>query len=177
MKSKTIALSSVSASLVAIALTVGAYVEMADLFSLAISSVFVLLPLYFNSYKGSLLAFLVGGVVALIISGFNFISLVFPSYFAFFGVFPIVKSFMDDKKVKKAVVFLIGLIWCVLAIYGMYFYYTLVMNGVMTGLPKWVSDYILYFIGVLAVVFYAVFYKFIGVLRFAINFYLRKIVK
>ena len=86
MKSKTIALSAISAGFVAIILTVGAYVEFTDVFMLAVSSIFVLLPLYFNSYKGSILAFIVGGVIAFLVSGFNILSIVFPSYFGFFGI-------------------------------------------------------------------------------------------
>ena len=55
MKSKIISLSAISASFIAIALIIGAYIEITDLFMVVISSVFVLLPLYLKSYKGSFL--------------------------------------------------------------------------------------------------------------------------
>ena len=51
MKSRLLAISAISAALVAISLTVGAYVDMADIFSLVIASAFVLLPLYYDSFK------------------------------------------------------------------------------------------------------------------------------
>jgi hypothetical protein len=59
MKSKLLAVSAISASLTAIILTIGAYVSMADLFCLTISSVTVLPPLYFKSYKAGFLSFLI----------------------------------------------------------------------------------------------------------------------
>ena len=39
-----------------------------------------------------MLAYLAGGVIAFLCSGFNILSLVFPAYFLFFGVYPIVKT-------------------------------------------------------------------------------------
>ena len=54
MKSKFIAISAVSASFVAIVLIVGAYISFFDVYALLLSSVFVILPLYFNTYKGCL---------------------------------------------------------------------------------------------------------------------------
>ena len=46
MKSKVVTLSAISAALTAIVLTLGAYIELVDLYSIVISSVFVILPLY-----------------------------------------------------------------------------------------------------------------------------------
>ena len=97
MKSKVVSLSAISASFIAVALAVGTYFEIADLFMLVTASVFVLLPLYLKSYKGSFLAFLAGGVIALLISGFNF-SLIYPAYFGFFGIYPLVKMKMIEKR-------------------------------------------------------------------------------
>ena len=128
MKSKIISISAISAGLTAIALTIGAYIEFTDLFALVVSSVFVILPLYFNSYKGSLLCFLAGGVIAFLFSGFNFLSLVFPSYFLFFGIYPILVIFARQKNFNKTLRLIIGLIWCVAFFYGAYFYYFGVMG-------------------------------------------------
>ena len=100
MKSKIISLSAISAGFVAISLIIGAYIEITDLFMVVVASVFVLLPLYLKSYKGSFLAFLAGGVIAVLCSGFN-LALIFPAYFAFFGIYPIVKNYLEEKRDLK----------------------------------------------------------------------------
>ncbi len=177
MKSKLIAVSAISAGLCAILLTIGAYFEIADLFCLVIASIFVLMPLYFNSFMGSVLSFLAGGVIALIFSGFNFLSLVFPSYFLFFGLYPIIVWFLRRKNVAEKIIFIIGLVWCVAFFYGGYFYYTLVMNVAITDLPKFISDNILYFLPMVALIFYFIYHKFILVIKFYLDKYLSRIVK
>ena len=177
MKSKVLSLSAISAAFITLTLTVGAYLEIADLFALVISSVFVLLPLYLGSYLGSVLAYLAGGVIAFLFSGFNILSIVFPSYFAFFGLYPIVKVRMTDKKANKYLALIIGLVWCVVASYGIYFYYTAVIGGLFDGLPQWVVDYAIVFVGVLAVIFYFIYDRYVAVIRVFIDKYLGKIVK
>ena len=176
MKSKVISLSAISAGFIAIALIIGAYFEITDLFMVVVASVFVLLPLYLKSYKGSFLAFLAGGVIAFICSGFNF-ALIFPAYFAFFGIYPIVKHKLLEKNVKKSVSIIIGLIWFIAVAYGCYFYYTLILNGVFEGLPVWLEKYIVYGIGLIAIVFYFIYDRFLFVVKFVVDKYLRKIIK
>lgn len=177
MNSKLISLSAIAAGLTAIALIVGAYIEIADLFALVISSVFVIMPLFYRSYKGSLLCFLAGGVIAFLCSGFNILSLVFPSYFVFFGIFPIVKCYFDDKRWNKTLCFIIGLIWFLLTAYGMYFYYTLVMGGILDGLPSWLVDYTLYLIAPAALIVFVIYNRFITVMRIFISRYLQRVIK
>lgn len=177
MNSKLISISAISAGLTALSLTVGAYIEFADLFSLVIASVFVIMPIYYRSYKACLLSFLAGGVIAFICSGFNVLSLVFPSYIAFFGSFPIVKCFMDDKRVNKYLSFVIGLIWFILTAYGMFFYYTLVMGGIFDGLPTWILDNVLFFIAPVAAIVYAIFNRYVFVMRIFLNRYLSRIIR
>lgn len=177
MKSKVVALSAISASFVAISLTLGAYIEFVDLVSLVLSSVFVVLPLYHKSYAGSFLAYLVGGVIAFMISGFNIMSVVFLAYFAFFGIFPVIKNLLATKGFNKKLSFVIGLVWCVAAFFGIYFYYTAVMGQVFTDLPQWLNDYILYAVGLVGVVFYIVFDRFVVVTRYVIDRYLQRIIK
>ena len=176
MKSKLISLSAISSALVAIFLTIGAYVEMADLCMLVIASVFVLLPLYYNSYKASFLTFLVGGIIAIILSGFNF-ALIFPAYFLFFGIYPVVKQLAMQKRVNRNLSIAIGLVWILMAFYICYFYYTLVLKFSISDLPYGLDDYVLYIVGLLAVVFYFVYDRFIFVAKFTIDKYLRKILK
>ena len=60
MKSKVVSLSAISASFIAVALIIGTYFELADLFMLVTASIFVLLTLYLKSYKGSFLSFFEG---------------------------------------------------------------------------------------------------------------------
>lgn len=177
MKSKVIALSAISASFIAVILTLGAYIELIDLVAIVLSSIFVMLPLYYKSYVGGWLSCIAGGLIAFMCSGFNIMSLVFPAYFVFFGVYPIVKAKLEDKKLNKNISLIIGLVWCVAAFYGVYFYYTLVMGRVFDGLPAWVSDYILIIVGAVSVLFYFVYDKFLSVTRLMIDRYVGKIFK
>ena len=181
MKSRIITVSAISAGLVAISLAIGIYLGFADVFALIISSVFVILPLYLKSYKGAILTYLVGGVLGLIFGWFNFLySFVFPAYFAFFGIYPIVNCFLKEKNVKKYISIIVGLVWCVAAFYGIYFYYTLVMGLDFNDLPsymEWISDFIVYAVGVFAVVFYFVYDRFLTVVKSIIDRYLGKIIK
>ncbi len=177
MKSKVISISAIAAGLTAIVLLFGAYIEAVDLFSIVLSSVFVVLPLYYGSYKGSFLCYLAGGVIAFLCSGLNVLSLVFPSYFAFFGIYPIVKSVMHKKRFKSAVRIIIGLIWLLVTAFAMYFYYTSIMSGVLDGLPEWISDYILYVVGIISIIFFFIYDKFLVVVSFFINKYVSKILK
>ena len=181
MKSKVITVSAISAGLVSICLALGIYIGFADVFALILSSVFVILPLYVKSYKGSLMAYLVGGVLGLIFGWFNFLySFVFPAYFAFFGLFPIINAFLKDKKIKKYFLHIIGLLWCAAAFYGIFFYYTLVMGLDFANLPEklsWLNDYIIYAVGVFSVIFYFIYDRFLTMIRTLIDRYLGKIIK
>ncbi len=177
MKSKVLSLSAISASFIAILLTLGAYIEFVDLFSVIFSSVFVLLPLYYGSYKGSFLASLAGVIIAFLCGGLNILSLVFPCYLLFFGFYPIFSCKMQDKKTNIAIVYLIGAIWCLIMCYSAYFYYTLIMGGVFDGLPLWVKEYALIIVGVIGIIFYFVYDRFIVVIRRLVNVYLQRIIK
>ncbi len=180
MKSKVIAISAISAGLTAICLTVGIYIEMADMLALIIASSFVILPLYYKSYKGSVLASLAGGVIATVFGGFNFLSLVIPSFFFFFGIYPILSCFLKGKGLKKPIYFLIGAIWCVAYFYGAYFYYTAVMGLTFADFPEWLNwlnDYILYFLGAFGIVFYFVYDRFVTVVRILTDKFLGRIIK
>jgi len=177
MKSKVLSLSAISASLIAVSLILGAYIELVDLFTVILSSIFILMPIYLKSYTGSLLAYLAGGFIAFICSGFNYLSIVFPAYFAFVGVYPIVKCKMMDKCFNKYIGQILGLIWCVVVFYGVYFYYTIIMQGLFEGLPLWIYDYLIYIVGVVGILFFFIFDKFIIVMRLFLDRYLTKIIK
>ena len=165
MKSKLIALSSISAGFIAILLTLGAYFEFVDLFMVVASSIFVITPLYYKSFKASFLTYLAGGCVAFILSGFNF------------GLYPIIKCFMQEKKINKIFTFILGLVWTIIAVYGIYFYYLLVMKQTFEGLPLWVENNIILIVGFLGVLFYLVFDRYVYVMRLMIDRYLGRIIK
>lgn len=177
MKSKIIALSAVSAGLISVFLTLGAYIELIDLVCIVIASAFVILPIYYKSYSGSFLAFLAGGVISFVFSGFNILSIVFPSYLMFFGCFPIAKLKMREKNFNKIIGVIIGIIWCVATFYAMYFYYTGVMKLELKDLPKFISDYILYFVGAFGIVFYVIYDRYVVVLKITFDKYLKRIIK
>ena len=177
MKSKIISISAISASLIAICLTLGCYIEVIDLISVVTSSVFVILPLYYNSYKGCLLCYICGGVIALICSlpTLSF-SIVMPAYFMFFGIYPIVKNMLNKNNLKK-LCFFIGLVWCVCTSFVLYFYYTAIIGLTIANLPAIVSEYILAFVCAVAVIFYLIFDRFIFVAKLVMDKYIHKIIK
>ena len=180
MKSKIISISAISASLTALILSIGTFIEMADLFCLAISSAFVILPLYKKSYKGSILGYFAGGIIAFLFSGFNFLSIVFPSYFLFFGLYPILMNFMRDKNVKKIFIIIIGIIWTIAFFYGAYFYYFFVLNLDIGVYPLWaefIIENILIFLSVIAVPFYFFYDRYVHFVKIFLDKYLIKIVK
>ncbi len=177
MKSKVLALSAITASMIAIFLTLGAYIEIIDLFAIVVSSVLVLLPLYYNSYLGGWLSCLAGGLIAFLCSGFNIMSLVFPAYFCFFGVYPLIRCKFIEKKVNKWISYILGLVWCVLTFYGMYFYYTAIMGQIFEGIPVWIADYMLYAVGIVGFVFYFIYDFYVASARRMIDKYVGKIIK
>lgn len=178
MKSKVVALSAVSAGFVAIALIVGAYVEFSDLFMLAVSSVFVILPLYYKSFKGSVLAFLAGGVIALLcaLPTISF-TIVFPSYAAFFGLYPILRLYTREKGFNKYASFVIGMLWCVAAVYGIYFYYTGIIGLALSDLPYWLADNILYLLAPVGIIFYVIYDRYVVVMKLFLDKFLGRILK
>lgn len=178
MKSKIIALSAISAGFVAILLTLGSYVTFVDIVCTVVSSIFVLMPLYFRSYKGSFLCFLAGGAVALLIClPTLLLSFVMPAYFAFFGIFPIIKMLAIDKGFNKKLFFVIGLVWCVALFYGLFFYYTGVMGFNISGLPAFVVDYILIFLAPIGAIFFVIYDRFVLVSKIMVDRYLSRIIK
>jgi len=177
MKSRLIALSAISSAMTAIILTLGAYIQLIDVFTIVAASIFVTLPLYYNSFKASLLTYLAGGVIAFMISGFNYLSIVFPSYFLFFGVYPIVQhAFMQKGKTAKILGTILSMIWFIAIAFGLYFFYTGLI-GPLSDFPKWILDNIYYFIPAFAIVFYLIFNRFILVLGRFTNQLLKRVIK
>ena len=116
-------------------------------------------------------------MIAFIFSGFNFLIVTVPAYFVFFGVFPLVKNLMEEKNVNKYVRYLIGLVWCVLAVYGMFFFYKNVMSLDFSDLPVFVKDNLVIVVGLLGVIFYVVYERFLTAFRRIIDELLKKVLK
>lgn len=182
MNSKSIAISAISSALCAIALTLGAYFSVVDLLALVLASACVIIPTFNGSKWGGILTFLAGGVIAILASGFNFIgSMVFPAYFAFFGLYPLLRVLLLNKNIKKYAIMIIGAIWCVLAIYGIFYYYMFVMGIRMDNFPEWfpefLSDNLVYFLGLIGVIFYFVFDRYVIVMHRFYQRYIGRIIK
>ncbi len=176
MKSRVLALSAITSALVALVLCVGVFFEFTDLFALAISSAIVILPIYYKSYIGAFLSCLCGGFIALIFTGFNFFSIVFPAFIGFFGTYPITACFFRTKKISMAIYKALGLIWCTLAVFGIYFYYTLLMGLEINDMPQFIANNIYWFILLFSVVFYFIFDRYVLVARMFINKYVSRII-
>ncbi|MBQ7339688.1 MAG: hypothetical protein IJW43_02405 [Clostridia bacterium] len=177
MKSKILALSAISAGLVALVLTIGTYFNVADIFCLALASCFVTLPLSYKSYLGSILSYLVGGVLAFLFTGFNIFIATVPAYFVFFGIYPIIKQLLRQKQVNKIISYIIGLIWGIACAYGMYFYYVNFMGITFSDLPLFVHENILYLVGAIGGLFFVVYERFITVSKRFIDITVAKIIK
>ena len=176
MKSKVVSISAITSALIALVLSIGVFFEFFDLFALAISSAIVLLPLYYKSYLGACLSVFCGGVIALIFTGFNFFSIVFPAFFGFFGTFPLLACYLREKNFNIIAYKIIGLVWCLISFFGIYFYYTLVMNLTISDLPSIVAKYIYWFVVLASVIFYFVFDRYILVSKLFINRYVSRII-
>ncbi len=176
MKSKVVALSAISAGFIALVLSLGAYIEFVDLFALIVSSVFVLLPLYYNSFKGAILTYLAGGILAFLFS-FNLLTVVFPAYFLFAGLYPIIKFLLLNKNANKTLLKIIGVIWCLLATFGIYYFYVYVMKIPFDGLPKFITNNIEIFVAIVGLIFFVVYDRFLIVMRDFTNRYLSRIIK
>lgn len=182
MKSKVIALSAVSAGFVSLCLIIGAYLDVADLLALVTASAFVVLPLYYDSFKGAALAFLAGGVIALIIALPKIaLTIVFPAYAVFFGLYPIIRHYATNKNVKKIIIYVVGAVWCIAAVYGMYFYYSLVLGvNFFESVPawaEWIKDGIYYLLPVIGLIFYIIYDKYVVVIKRFLDVVLKRIIK
>lgn len=178
MKSKIIAVSAFSSAFSALFLTIGAYFEFFDLIGVVFASIFTVLPIYFNSYKGCFLSYLVGGIIAFIFSGFNLLSIVFPIYFLFFGIYPTIKYIAIDKNFNKTLFTILTLIWAIASAIGAFYYYVLIVGqDLFTGLPEFFSNYAILFVILVGIIFYFVFDRFVFVARGLVYKYLGKIIK
>lgn len=177
MKSKFIAISAISAGLITLCLTLGAYFQFASIIALVLTSIFVFLPLYYNSYKGAFLCYGTGGLLAFMFSGFNYLSIVFPAYFAFFGLFPIVFLRCREKAYNKYLTAIFGVIWCLLLFYGGYYFYTLVLGGEIIFKHEFINQFINVFLALVSVAFYFFYTAYLRTFKRVIDGYIERIIK
>jgi len=178
MKTRVITLSAISASLCTIVLTLGTYfADFFDLFAVVFGPILLCMPLYLDSPKGAFLAFLASGILALLISGFNITNLVYVSYFSFFGFYPIIKYVSVMKRWKKVPYYLVCTIWFMLALIGIYYYYTAFL-GLDFGLIIKVKEYLIpILLAVASVPVYFLLDKFYFVAQISIFNLLKRVTK
>ena len=177
MKSKFVAISAISAGFIALCLTVGAYFSVASLVALVLSSIFVFMPLYYNSYKGAFLCYGVGGIIAFLFSGLNYLSIIFPAYFGFFGLFPIIYLYCKTKNLNNIVITIVGIVWCLILFYGGYYFYTLALGGEIVLKYDFITQFINVFLGVVSVCFFFFFSAYLNTFKRVIDGYLQRIIK
>lgn len=189
MKSRVVALSAMAAGFVALFLTLGAYISFIDIISVIVASVFVVLPLYLESVLGSVLAFFAGGVIAFLLGGANVFSLVWPAYFLFFGILPILNFIAERKNFRKTLWFVIKFVWFLALCAFLVFYYTSVMDlpveyvfsifGREFDFSGVAGIEIIFYavFGVLCAVFFLVYNKFVQLSQAYVDKVLSRIVK
>lgn len=177
MNSRLIALSAISAGLSAMFLTLGAYVELLDVFCIVLAALPITLPLYRESRTAAFLTFLAGGLLGFLLSGMNIMSLVFPAYFAFFGLHPIVNDLFRRKNVNRWVAKSVKFVWFMAVFFGLYFYYTLIMKIESQYYFSWIADNIYWIWAILGTVVFLVYDEFMRIAQLVANYYLKKIIK
>ena len=177
MSSKDIALSAISAAIVGIALTVGAYVEIIDICMLAIATIAVMLPLYKNLYWGSICAFFAGGLIGFFAGGMNIQRFIYPAYFFFAGLYPVINALFVKWKLNKWLAHVIKLVWCFGAVYLIYW-----LSAVVWGLHfdyywNFVKENIWYILIAVSFVLYVLFDLCINQMQRFLSIYLTRIIK
>ena len=73
--------------------------------------------------------------------------------------------------------FIIGLVWCVAAVYGLYFYYSSVIGLSLADLPYWIADYILIILAPVGVIFFVIYDRYVIVMKLFLDKILGRIIK
>lgn len=115
MNSKVISISAIAAAVSGLLVGLGCYFGNFDFSLFLLAGIFLTIPLYRNSVWGCVLAYLAGGFIGLMISGFNII-IIFP-YFVWFGIHPVLGCVLARKGVKKWLSFLIKLVFLELTVF------------------------------------------------------------
>ena len=131
MKTKVLTVSALSSALATIVLIFGTvFADLFDLVAVIVAPMVLAMPLYYNSVKGAILSTLCAGILALMLTGFGSIAtnLVYISYFAFFGFFPIVKYCTLTKRWNKYLLHTICALWFAISVVVIYLYYVNVLG-------------------------------------------------
>ena len=105
MKSHVIVWAALAAAFVGILVGAGAYLGNLDFTFFLFAGIAVVIPLYRNSYVGCLLAYLAGGFIGLLISGFNIV--VCLPYFVWFGLQPFLGCVLSRRGLKRWACYLV----------------------------------------------------------------------
>jgi hypothetical protein len=180
MKTKQIALSALSTAFATIFLTLGAYIELIDLPCTILASFFVMLPSCKGWHKYGFLTFLASAILSFIFYGFNIYSLVFPSFILLFGLYPFGKNFIESRVKNANTAKGIMLLWVVVAFYIILFYYIFLIGGSFGKLSEFIERFkwlLCVAYGVVAVVFYFVYDRFVNEFYKFAKIYIDKIIK
>ncbi len=115
MNTKVISISAIAAAISGLLVGVGCYLGNLDFSLFLFAGIFLTIPLYRNSVWGCVLAYLAGGFIGLMISGFNII-LIFP-YFVWFGIHPVLGCVLARKGVNRWIAFLVKLFFLELTVF------------------------------------------------------------
>ncbi len=125
-KSKVIALSALTTAICTIFLVVGEFVAVFALSGAFLASVVMMLPLAKKSYLGAILALIASVLLSLLLSSFRFEAIL--PFAIFFGPYPIVNAFLEDKKFNKIISLILKGIWFIGAILATYYLTTIVIG-------------------------------------------------
>ena len=84
---------------------------------------------------------------------------------------------MKDKNFNKWAGYVIGLVWCVGMVYGLYFYYTAVMGFALLNLPLWLANNIYIFVALFGILFFVLYERYVHFSRIVIDKQLGRIIK
>jgi len=84
---------------------------------------------------------------------------------------------MMQKNFNKIVALIINLVWFVATVYGIYFFYTAVMGLTLNKMPQFISDYILVFVGLIAIGVYFLFERYVITVKRVADRYLERIIQ
>lgn len=117
--SKVIAISALVTAICSVLLVAGAYFPTLSYSAIFLASVFIMLPLSKNTYKGAILSVIASSLLAFLLATFSFETSL--PFILFFGFHPIINKWFKDKNFNKFLGYLIKDLWFVVAILICYF--------------------------------------------------------
>ncbi len=135
-KSKLIALSSLITAICVILLVVGEFMTVFALSGAFLAGVVLMIPLAKKSYLSAVLSYIASLLLSLLLSSFRYEAIL--PFAIFFGPYPIVRAFLEDKKINKIIALILKGVWFIGAILATYYLTTIAL-----GDNQFIKDYIL----------------------------------